>query len=273
MIGMRQIDGTRVAIEGTGAPVMLIHGVGLDLGMWNGVAQALAPYHRVIRYDMVGHGASAKPAGPYRLADFVRQVNRVANALELRDFDVVGFSMGGLVAQGFAARHPERVHALVLLNTVYNRNPDERAAIVARVKDVRNGGFAASVDTALDRWFTPDFRMQRPDVVEGVRRHMFTNDLDAYANAYEVFAAADAELVDAVADISCPTLVLTGAEDQRSTAQMAKLLAERIPQGRVGIIAGQRHMTPFEIPENLAATFSDFFLSDRKPLAAGVSAR
>jgi len=256
-------DGTRVRIEGSGDPVALIHGVGMDLGMWDAVAAALAPQHRVISFDMLGHGGSAKPAGPYTLADFVAQVERVADALGLAQFDLVGFSMGGLVAQGFAARHPGRVRGLVLLNTVYRRSPDERAAIAARVADVRNGGFASSVETALERWFTPVFRAARPDVVESVRRHMFTNELEAYANAYAVFATADAELEDAVADIACPTLVMTGAEDQRSTAAMAEALAARIAQGRCEIIAGQRHLTPLEIPEQLAETFSAFFRAYR----------
>ena len=256
-------DGTRVRIEGSSDPLVLIHGVGMDLGMWDAVAEVLVPRHRVIRFDMLGHGGSAKPAGPYSLADFVAQVERLADALGLAQFDLVGFSMGGLVAQGFAAQHADRVRRLVLLNTVYRRSPEERAAIAARVTDVRNGGFAPSVETAIERWFTPAFRATRPDVVESVRRHMFTNDLDAYAAAYAVFATADAELEDGVADIACPTLVMTGAEDQRSTATMAKALAARIPQGQCEIIAGQRHLTPLEIPEQLAETFSAFFRAYR----------
>jgi pimeloyl-ACP methyl ester carboxylesterase len=157
---------------------------------------------------------------------------------------------------------------MVLLNTVYRRNPDERAAIAARVKDVRSGGFAASVEAALDRWFTPAFRAARPDAVEGVRRHMFANDLDAYANAYAVFATGDAELEDTAGNIACPTLAITGADDQRSTAAMAKALAARIPQGRCEIIAGQRHLTPLEIPDQLAAAFSAFFREGAEPARA-----
>src|SRR5262249_23666593 len=155
--------------DSAGPALMLIHGVGMDLGMWDATAAALAPDHRVIRYDMLGHGGSAKPAGPYALADFVLQLERLADELGLSTFDLVGFSMGGLVAQGFALRHPDRVHRLVLLNTVYRRNAEERAQIAARVKDVRSGGFAASVDAAIERWFTPRFRAAQPETVEAVR--------------------------------------------------------------------------------------------------------
>jgi 3-oxoadipate enol-lactonase len=259
----RTIDGTRFRVEGSGPPVVLIHGVGMDLFMWEAVARELARQHSVIRFDMIGHGGSPKPAGPYHLADFVEQVRNLADFLALATFDVVGFSMGGLIAQGFAVRYPHRLRSLVLLNTVYRRSPAERAAIAARVADVRNGGYVPSVETALDRWFTPAFRESRPEVVAGVRRRLFTNDLEAYANAYEVFATADAELEDTAADIGCPTLVTTGAEDQRSTAAMAAALAADIPEGRCEIIAGQRHMMPLEIPERLAASISRFVRGER----------
>jgi 3-oxoadipate enol-lactonase len=251
-------DGTRVRIEGSGPDLVLIHGVGMDLGMWDLVAQALRRQHRVIRYDMQGHGGSAKPRGPYRLADFVAQLARLTDALDLGPFALVGFSMGGLVAQGFALSHPERLAHLVLLNTVYARSRDERLAIAARVQDVRNGNIAPGVEAAIERWFTPPFRAKQADSVEAVRRHMLANDLDAYAAAYEVFATADAELVDAVARITCPTLVVTGADDRRSTTFMAEALAARIPYGRAEIIAGQRHMTPLEVPERLASMIAAF---------------
>jgi len=251
-------DGTRYRSQGDGQALVMIHGVGMELGMWDPMAAALARQHRVIRYDMLGHGGSAKPAGPYALSDFVDQLQRLADALDLESFDLVGFSMGGLVAQGFAVRHADRLHRLILLNTVFRRSAEERAAIAARVKEVKTGSFGPSVDAAIERWFTPAFRNAQPDAVTAVRRQMFANDLDAYAAAYAVFATGDAELEDTVAGIACPTLVITGAEDQRSTATMAKALAAQIPEGRAEIILGQRHMTPLEVPQPLAAAISHF---------------
>ncbi|HVJ40551.1 MAG TPA: alpha/beta fold hydrolase [Dongiaceae bacterium] len=256
----RVINGSRYLIEGEGHPIVLIHGVGMDLTMWDALAALLRRSHRVIRYDMLGHGESRKPAGPYRLADFVAQLSSLAADLGLPAFDLVGFSMGGLIAQAFALSEPDRVRRLVLVNTVFNRTPEERRAVNARVDEVRSGGYAASVAAAIDRWFTPSFRAGQADVVESVRRHMMNNDLDAYAAAYAVFGNADAELVDRVAAIRQPSLVITGADDQRSTAFMARALATCLPAARLDIIDGQRHLTPLEVPERLAASI-DRFLS------------
>jgi 3-oxoadipate enol-lactonase len=251
-------QGTRFLAEGEGAPLVLIHGVGMDLSMWDEVAKHLARERRVIRYDMLGHGRSAKPRGPYRLADFVAQLARLADELHLSCFDLLGFSMGGLVAQGMALAHGERVDRLILLNTVYDRSPGERAAIAARLREVETGGYRTSVEAALDRWFTPAFREAQAETVEAVRRHMLANDLDAYAAAYAVFATADEELAGQVHRIRHPTLIVTGAEDQRSTPAMARALAARLPRGRAEVIEGQRHMTPLEIPSRLAALVTAF---------------
>lgn len=245
-------DGTHYRESGSGPPIVLIHGVGASLEMWEPVAARLERAHRVPRYDMIGHGGSVKPPGPYRLADFVAQLHRLVRHLDLPPFILAGFSMGGLVAQGFALAHPDRLARLVLLNTVYDRSADESAAVQARVQDVLSGGFAASVEAAIERWFTPAFRAAQPETVEAVRRQMFANDLAAYAAAYQVFATADAELAPHVRRISTPTLVVTGSDDRRSTAAMAETLARRLPYGRCHIITGQRHMTPLEVPELIA---------------------
>lgn len=244
-------DGTRYLVEGSGAPIVLVHGVGMDLTMWDDVAMHLKRHAHVVRYDMLGHGESAKPAGPYRLGDFVVQLKVLIAELRLESVTLVGFSMGGLVAQGYALERPVDLARLILLNTVFNRSPAEREAIAARVEDLKDGGLLENTEAAIERWFTPDYRARSGAVVEKVRQRMMTNDLEAYISAYEVFATSDAELVSSVVQIRVPTLVVTGEQDQRSTTEMALALAAKIPQAQAIIIPAQRHLTPLEIPEKL----------------------
>ena len=87
-------------------PVVLIHGVGLDHSMWLPVMSAL-PHRRTVAYDMIGHGGAEKPTGPYNLQTFVDQLTNVVKALDC-EVDLVGFSMGALVAQGYAASVTEQ---------------------------------------------------------------------------------------------------------------------------------------------------------------------
>ena len=239
---------------------MLIHGVGLDRTMWAPVATLLSVDRRVSTYDMIGHGDAPKPSGPYSLEMYVDQLAEVvASITASRPVDVVGFSMGALVAQGFAIAHPDRVRRLALLNSVFDRTEDERAAIVERVTDVRNGGFAATINAALARWFTPTFAAEHPDVIHAVRRVLEANDNEAYANAYEVFATADGPLVEQTSSIGCDTLVITGAGDQRSTPLMTRRLAKTVQTGEAVVLPLLRHLAPLEDPASVAELLRSFF--------------
>lgn len=241
----------------TTIPLVLIHGVGLDHTMWFPVMSAL-PQRRTITYDMIGHGNATKRAEPYSLDTLVDQLADIVDALE-REVDLVGFSMGALVAQGFALSPAgTKIRRMVLLNGVHDRTTTERRAIMDRVTEVRAGGFAATVEPALQRWFTPAFTAAQPAVVESVRRRLLDNDLQAYADAYEVFATADAELALRAADIAVPTLVATGGDDQRSTPTMARVLAAALPDGRPLVLPGLRHLTPVEAPDVVAAMIDEF---------------
>ena len=94
--------------------------------------------------------------------------------------------MGALVAQGFAlGSSGARLRRMVLLNGVHNRTDGERQAIVDRVTEVRAGGFEATVEPALQRWFNPAFAAAQPAVVNSVRQRLRANNLRAYADAYE----------------------------------------------------------------------------------------
>jgi pimeloyl-ACP methyl ester carboxylesterase len=252
------LHGTRFRCIGDGPPIVLIHGVGADLEMWTPLSEHLSRHRRVVTYDMQGHGESVKPPGPYCLADFIRQLRRLVDDLALNAFDLVGFSMGGLVAQGFTLEHPAAVDRLILLNTVHDRSPEERRAVQARVAEANSGAYESGIEAAIERWFTTAFSAVRPDLVDSVRQRMMRNDKPAYVAAYAVFATADEELAPQTNRIEVPTLIMTGMEDQRSTPGMAGRMASRLPRGTLRLLPGQRHMTPIEIPDRIAVLIEEF---------------
>jgi pimeloyl-ACP methyl ester carboxylesterase len=252
-------DGTHLRATGGGAPLVLVHGVGIDLEIWEPLVPRLQSRRRVVRYDMQGHGLSARPPGPYRLDHFVDQLDRLARALGLDRFDLAGFSMGGLVAEAFAARFPERVRRLALLHTVHDRSPAERAAVAGRLAQVEAGDLEKSLATALERWLTPTFHAAHPEAVAAVEHRMRGNDPAAYLASYRVFATADAEVLALVDRIRCPTLVLTAEHDVGSTPAMAHALAARLPAATVVILPGLRHLSLLEDPQKVAASLEEFF--------------
>jgi (E)-2-((N-methylformamido)methylene)succinate hydrolase len=225
----------------------------MDRTMWNEMAGAMSS--PVITYDLLGHGDAPALRRGSTITEFVDQLMSIAPSGSV---DLIGFSLGALIAQAFALAYPDRVRRLVLLSGVFNRTADERAAILQRVADVRDGGYLTNVATAIDRWFCEDFAASRPDVLAAVTERMATNDVASYANAYEVFAIADHDLADTVARITCPTLVATGELDPRSTPAMTHALAARVRNGGAVIIPDARHLLPLEVPSVVAELIESF---------------
>jgi (E)-2-((N-methylformamido)methylene)succinate hydrolase len=241
----------------TGAPsIVLIHGVGLDHTMWNRVLPGLG-HRRFVTYDLLGHGSSAPLPSGSDLSALVDQLRSVCDA-EPFPIDIVGFSLGALIAQCLALSSPERVRRLILVSGVFNRSADERSTILERVADVREGGYLNNVAAAIDRWFAPEFAAAHPDVLAAVTERMMSNDVASYANAYEIFATADEALAAQVHRITCPTLVVTGEHDPRSTPAMSHALAATVANGHAVVLPGARHLTPLEVPDALARLITTF---------------
>jgi len=251
-------DGTRFETLGEGPPVVLVHGLGLNREMWDWQLPALAPRFRLLRYDLLGHGESVKPPGPYDLARFVDQLCGLLDHVEIERAAVVGFSLGGMINRAFAIAHPDRVSALAILNSVHGRTRAEAAAVRARVDQAAEGGPEATVAAALERWFTPGFAARAPEVLDRVRRWVLSNDPEIYPAIYRVLDEGDAELVEAAAAIRCPTLVVTGGEDRGNSPDMARRLAALIPGARAEILPGLRHMGLAEDPAAFNALLVPF---------------
>lgn len=99
-----------VAISGDGPPLVLVHGVGCDLTMWDDVMPALEARYRVIRYDTLGHGETPLPTGKVTLQTYADQLEAVCHAIGLDRFALVGFSMGVPISQLFAFKQIGRAH-------------------------------------------------------------------------------------------------------------------------------------------------------------------
>lgn len=240
--------GTAYAVEGTGPPVVLIHGMGLNREMWDWQLEPLLQRFRIIRYDLLGHGDSDHPPPGCEMIDLVSQLHLLLDHLNIKRCALVGFSLGGLIARAFAVAYPDRVGALAILNSAHDRSLEERAAIRQRYAQSVLFGYRSTIDTALARWFTRGFAARRPDVLNRVRRWMERNDPLDYPEVYRVLAESDADLTTSIAAIRCPTLVLACEEDHGNSPDMARRMAALIPGARTAILPGLRHMALAEDP-------------------------
>lgn len=257
----------RSVVDGDGDPVTLIHGVGANLESWDAVAGRLAPHYRVLRMDLRGHGRSAPIRAALTLDDFAADVIAALDAAGIARSHVVGFSLGGMIAQAIALARPERVGKLVLISAVAGRTAQERARVLDRARIVREQGIAAVTAAAEDRWFTPAFRAAHPDRVRQRIEELIANDPVSYAHAYQVFAESD--LADRLAAIGHRTLVVTSEHDVGSNTRMARLMHERIRDSALIILPELKHSVLVEASDRIAEILLDF-LADGE--AAGTDA-
>jgi pimeloyl-ACP methyl ester carboxylesterase len=250
-------DGVEIAVrvEGAGPAVTLVHGVGADAASWDRIAERLVDRFTVVRADLRGHGRSSR-IERCRVDDFVGDLSATLDGAGVASTDLVGFSLGGLIAQWFAVGHPDRVRRLVLLSTVAERTPAERARVLERADKVRDEGIASVVSAAEDRWFTPAFKAANPEKVALRLTQLKANDHRSYAAAYRVFAEAD-EGID-FAKIRCPTLVATGENDIGSNPRMARRMHKAIAGSRLVILPELRHSILMEAPDIVADLILDF---------------
>lgn len=240
--------GTSYLATSQGHPVVLIHGVGLNKEMWGGQIVGLAPHYRVIAYDMLGHGASPRPAPETGLLGYAEQLHELFDHLQIEQAIVIGFSMGGLVARAFALHFADRLSGLVVLNSVFNRSPEQRARVIARTSQAAEHGPDANAAEALSRWFSREYQAANPAQIAALRQNLASNDPQGYLTTYKLFATQDMYRAEDLADIKVPTLVATGELDPGSTPEMARELAQRIPGAEAAVLAEQRHMMPVESP-------------------------
>ena len=231
-----KVDGTAYRLAGRGPTVVLVHGVGMGQEVWEAQVADLSRDHCVLAYDFLGHGGSDPAPGDADLDDYVTQLERLLDRLDLGPAVVVGHSMGGLVALGLALRRPERVRLLVALNTVFERDPESRRAVEARAAALRERGAAATVEATLDRWFgaAPEGAQA---AARATARHLLERvDATGYATAYRVFATADDRFAGRLGDLAVPAVFATGEMDPNSTPSMSRRMAEAAPQGEAVIL-------------------------------------
>jgi len=242
-------------------PVVLAHGVGLDLSMWDLVVNDLAVDRLVVRYDLFGHGGSPDPPGPRTVGDLVAQCRSVlaeTAASTGATPDLVGLSLGALVALATAARHPEAVRRLVAMNAVFDRSEADKRGSRERLAITEAEGLEPIATLAVDRWFAPDWQVAHPDRVAAVRNRLTSTDLDAYLKAYRLFVDGDPEMPAAAACITAPTLAVTGELDVGSVPAMSHAIAAAVPDGRSRVLSGLRHVPPIEAPESTVAVLRGF---------------
>ena len=259
MTAAAEASGVRIAWErrGAGAPLLLVHGLGYARWGWEPVVDALADAHEVVLFDNRGIGESDAPTGPYSVRMLAEDAVAVLDAGGLERADVLGTSLGGMVALELAISSPERVDRLVLACT----SPGGLNAMPMPAQTVRLMQQAPTLppETALQRFVENALGSRKNEaLVERILAHRFATAQSPVAWAAQAAAGATFDAWDRVAEITAPTLVLTGDEDAVVDPRNSELLAKRIPGARLEVFPGTGHLFFWEEPERFVQVVTEF---------------
>jgi 3-oxoadipate enol-lactonase/4-carboxymuconolactone decarboxylase len=231
--------------------LVLLHALGTDMTVWDGVVPFLVPRFQLLRFDLRGHGASDAPSGDYTLPLLARDVADVMRAAQTARAAVVGLSIGGMIAMETALRFPEQVSALVLICTSASV---DRQLWVDRVKTVESEGIGSVADAALGRFLSPQFADAHPDRVAALRRTLL--DTAGYAGA--AASIRDADLRERIASIKVSTLVIGSERDvSMPFSPHSEILLASIP-GSSSVKVDAGHLAPIEVPQAIGQAVATF---------------
>ncbi len=233
----------------------LIHSLALSGAMWSEAIAALGGAAEILVYDCRGHGQSERRPGPYSVELFADDLAAVFDSCGWRSATVAGCSMGGCVAQAFAAAYPQRVRALALIDTTAWYGPTAPKDWKARGVRPAQEGFPSMVEFQLSRWFSDGFRKSHPEIAEEMTQIFLANSAACYQATCEMLGNAD--LRNAVRGFRMPVSVIVGEDDYATPVVMAEYLHENIANSTRTVIPGARHTTPIECPREIAAFLCD----------------
>ena len=231
---------------GQGPPLALLHAVGTSGTIWWQHIPRLARRFRVLAVDLPGHGKSPRPKEPVSIEAMAEALYETLQRLAVLPAHLVGLSLGGMVAQMIAVKHPSSVATLTLCDTICETNPAAANILEERAKAVEAAGMAASVKPTLERWFAPGFSDRHPDVTAFVEKLLL--QADPIINAQTWRAIANFNVASRLKTLShVPALVVNGSLDTSISPDMGKRLCELLGAELVEL-AGCAHMAPVEDP-------------------------
>jgi pimeloyl-ACP methyl ester carboxylesterase len=241
-------------ITGQGPPILFIPGLGSSSRDWELQVACFSDSYQVVTFDVRGHGRSDKPSGPYSIPLFAADTAALVKALHIAPAQVVGISLGGMIAFQLAVTEPGLVRSLVIVNSgpeFVLRGLKAYLGALQRLLIVRLLGMRKMGEVLSKRLLPkPEHAPLREIFVE----RWAENDKRAYSDAMR--AVIGWSVTDHLGELCCPTLVIAADEDYTPISSKEAYVAQ-IPGAELVVIADSRHATPVERPE----AFNDALLA------------
>jgi len=239
------------SVEGSGPPLILVHGIGAARDGWRFMVPLLTPHFTVVTYDLRGHGASPLPDAEFGLDELVADLERVRERSGFERVHVAGHSLGGMIGPAYARTHPERVLSLGLLSTAAGRTEDDSAKVWGVVRAMEERGIPEVLGTLADRWFTDDFIGTRPEIIKRRLDQVIGTDPGVFLNVFRIYAGT--EMMPWLHEVTARSLVLTGENDGGCNPRLNRGIAAALPDAELVVLPYVKHAILLEAPDQVAA--------------------
>ena len=243
-------------IDNNTDPLVFIHGVGLDHRMWEPQIRSLND-HSIISYDLLGHGRTPYGKEEVTLNDFSNQLDSLLQFLKIDKINLIGFSLGSLVALDFASKFQDRLKTLTLLGTTYGRTMEQRSLVIERFEQAK---FNKPISKqALKRWFTDQYLNDHPEIYDQFIKILTKKDEDHlnFLKAYKLFTYHQDD-IGMIKNIKTKTLVMTGSNDLGSTVEMSKSLSNDLINSSFIEIKNGKHLCSIECADDVNINLKNF---------------
>jgi len=241
-------------LDSPNIPTIFIHGVGLDQTMWLPQKEYFQD-NNVIFYDLLNHGLSKKGYKKLKFENFIDQLIQLVDFLKIQKFNLIGFSIGALIAQHFTSKYYEKINKLIIIASIYKRSEEQKEKVKNRYRMALEGK-SITVDS-INRWFNQEYLKINPDVYSFFYNILERKNVDDFLPAYKLFIESDDYEID-FSNFNMPTLIMTGENEIGSTSEMSTMLGKQINNSKIYIISKAKHMATFEKSDLVNAKISKF---------------
>ena len=243
-------------IDNNTDPLVFIHGVGLDRKMWEPQIKSLNDYS-IIAYDLLGHGRTPCGKKEITLNDFSNQLNDLIKFLKVDKINLIGFSLGSLIALDFATKFQDKLKSLTVIGTTYKRTTEQRSLVIERFEQAKLNMPISK--QALKRWFTDEYLNDHPEIYDKFIE-ILTKEGEDHLNflkAYKLFAYHQ-DNTEMIKNIKTKTLVMTGSDDLGSTVEMSKSLSNDLINSSFTEINNGKHLCSIECADDVNMNLRNF---------------
>ena len=255
------VNGVEINYEVSGNPdrpwLTFSNSLATNLHMWDEQARVLADDFHILRYDKRGHGQSEPVAGAYSFDDLIADVVGLWDHLGIDRTYFVGLSIGGMTVQGIMLKHPERLKAVVVANSMGKVAEQFVSAWQDRIDLSHEKGMAPLVQPTMERWFTENFRNKGTAEGQAIADMISTTSVNGYAGC--AAAIQNLDYLDSLGRISgIPVLFIAGAQDAGTPPAGMEAMHANMPGSEYVLLDPAAHISNVERPEAFTQAMTEF---------------